>query len=430
MANTQIDGLVSGLDTSTIISQLLQIEAQGQTRLKTKVSSEQSVISAYQAVNSALKTAVDSSKKLDTATDWKVFSATSSATSVAATAGSGASPGTYTFDVTGLAAAHSVLYGTAAAKTDVVAGSSIDVTVGSTTTPLNVGGGTLDEVVSAINGSSLGVRAGTIKVADGSYRLQLSATATGAAGQFSIGGLTSALGAATVTKTGADATIQIGPDPVNDVVKSSSNTFSEVFSGVSFTVSKQETGVAVTVGTNNTALSGSVKSLVDALNSTLNEIGKDTAYNATTKTGGVLLGQQLPSRVANDLRNAVLTPSGDTLASIGIELTSTGTVKLDQTKLSDALAADAGKVQSLVSAFAQRVVAVAEPVSRSGGEITSVVDGRQALIRDLNQQIDEWDVRLALRQSTLQRQYASLETALGSMKQQSSWLAGQINSLS
>jgi flagellar hook-associated protein 2 len=233
-----------------------------------------------------------------------------------------------------------------------------------------------------------------------------------------------------VTKTGADATIQIGPDPVNDVVKSSSNTFSEVFSGVSFTVSKQETGVAVTVGTNNTALSGSVKSLVDALNSTLNEIGKDTAYNATTKTGGVLLGQQLPSRVANDLRNAVLTPSGDTLASIGIELTSTGTVKLDQTKLSDALAADAGKVQSLVSAFAQRVVAVAEPVSRSGGEITSVVDGRQALIRDLNQQIDEWDVRLALRQSTLQRQYASLETALGSMKQQSSWLAGQINSLS
>ena len=38
MANTSIGGLVSGLDTATIISQLMQLEAQPQTRLKTKVT--------------------------------------------------------------------------------------------------------------------------------------------------------------------------------------------------------------------------------------------------------------------------------------------------------------------------------------------------------------------------------------------------------
>lgn len=431
MATSSIDGLVSGLDTSSIINQLIQIEAQGQTRLKVKVSSEQSVISAYQAINTSLKTVVDTAKSLDSATDWKVYTATSSTSSVAATAGSAASPGVYGFDVTGLAAAHAVLYGTAAAKSDVVAGSSIDVTVGGgAARNIPVGGGTLDEVVAAINGASdLGVKAGTIKVADGSYRLQLSATTTGSAGQFSVAGLTPALGSATVTRTGADATIQIGPDPLNDVVKSATNTFTDVFPGVTFTVSKQETGATVTVGSDTTKLSGSVKSLVDAISGALAEVGKDTAYNASTKTGGPLLGQQLPSRVASDLRNAVLVSSGATLADVGIELTGTGGIKLDQTKLNDALAADPSKVTGLVSAFAQRLVATAEPVSRAGGEIGSVIDGRQTLIRSLNEQIDEWDTRLALRQSNLERQFASLETALGTMKQQSSWLAGQISSL-
>ena len=60
---TTVDGLVSGMSTSTMISQLMQIEAAPQTRLKTKVSDAQSVVTAYQSVNtkiSALKTAADS----------------------------------------------------------------------------------------------------------------------------------------------------------------------------------------------------------------------------------------------------------------------------------------------------------------------------------------------------------------------------------
>lgn len=38
-----VDGLVSGLDTSTIVSQLLQLERAPQTRLKTRQSSLQTV---------------------------------------------------------------------------------------------------------------------------------------------------------------------------------------------------------------------------------------------------------------------------------------------------------------------------------------------------------------------------------------------------
>lgn len=63
------------------------------------------------------------------------------------------------------------------------------------------------------------------------------------------------------------------------------------------------------------------------------------------------------------------------------------------------------------------------------GTITNAIDGRNRLIDDYEEQIEAWDRRLALRQATLKRQFSAMETALSSMRQQSSWLAGQVNQL-
>ena len=51
-------------------------------------------------------------------------------------------------------------------------------------------------------------------------------------------------------------------------------------------------------------------------------------------------------------------------------------------------------------------------------------------VKGLNEQVSQWDVRLDLRRSALQKQFAGLEVALGKMQQQSSWLAGQLAGLS
>jgi flagellar hook-associated protein 2 len=47
----------------------------------------------------------------------------------------------------------------------------------------------------------------------------------------------------------------------------------------------------------------------------------------------------------------------------------------------------------------------------------------------MNLQIDNWDVRLAAKQLSLSKTYSDLETALGKLKNQSTWLSGQISSL-
>ena len=61
---------------------------------------------------------------------------------------------------------------------------------------------------------------------------------------------------------------------------------------------------------------------------------------------------------------------------------------------------------------------------------TAVITGRNSEIDLFNTQISDWDVRLASKKEALQKQYADLEVALGKLKDQSSWLSGQLAGLS
>jgi flagellar hook-associated protein 2 len=63
------------------------------------------------------------------------------------------------------------------------------------------------------------------------------------------------------------------------------------------------------------------------------------------------------------------------------------------------------------------------------GTITLAIKARDGVIRDLNTQVSNWDIRLSGRRKALERQFSNLEVALGKLKDQSNWLAGQLASL-
>ena len=73
-------------------------------------------------------------------------------------------------------------------------------------------------------------------------------------------------------------------------------------------------------------------------------------------------------------------------------------------------------------------VLAAESSLRSDRDDEIAAWGRRA--EDFKDRIADWDVRLATRRKTLTRQFTAMETALSSLKNQSSWLAGQLGSLS
>ena len=105
-----VDGLVSGLNTTDLINQLMSIEAQSQNRLKQQQADEQSTIKLYQTLNSKFSAVQTAAKALNTASSWQTMKATSSDTAaVSATAGAGALGGSLSFTVENLATAHSVV---------------------------------------------------------------------------------------------------------------------------------------------------------------------------------------------------------------------------------------------------------------------------------------------------------------------------------
>jgi flagellar hook-associated protein 2 len=83
-----------------------------------------------------------------------------------------------------------------------------------------------------------------------------------------------------------------------------------------------------------------------------------------------------------------------------------------------------------VPGIASRLLDVAKVASDSTtGSLVALANGKDSVAKDIQKRIESWDVRLAKRKEMLTRQFSAMETALSSLKNQSTWLAGQINSL-
>ncbi|MFL6099044.1 MAG: flagellar filament capping protein FliD [Actinomycetales bacterium] len=446
-ATSSVSGLVSGLDTSSIISQLMQLEAQPQTALKTTLTNTQSAITAYQGLNTKFQALLTAAQSLESANTWGARAATSSDPTVAASAAAGAVSGSITFTVNQLAAAHSLMTSASTGSltdtsTFTTGGGSFQIVKGDgTTTTVTPNDGSLTTVVNAINSASAGVRAAAVQVAPGQYKLQVTSATTGDASSFTLQGLTG-LGGTTVVQTGQNASIHVGSATAGFDVTSATNTFIDVSPGLTFTVAKAETTATVSVANDRDSIATAVQAMVDAANAVLSEITKQTAtgtVNANgTRTGqGALAGDTSVKAMTTSIISAVTSALGGgvSAARYGIQSTRDGTLTFDKSAFQAAYNADPDGTRAAVApttgtGVAQRLATVADratdPVS---GTITTTIASRNSTIQSLNDQIAQWDVRLAQRQETLQNQFSAMEVALQKLQSQASWLNGQISSL-
>lgn len=443
-SNASISGLASGLDTASIISQLMQLEAVPQSRLKTQITTQQTAMKALQDLNAKVAALATKAADLAKASGWAPMKATSSYDKVTVTTTSGASAGSLSFTVLATAKAHTLSSVNSAASltTSVVTDPSKNVTLDmldGTTYTINTGDGSLQGLVDGINAAAKGVQASAIKLNDGTYRLRLESTTTGAASNFALtqaNGNQKVLGGFTTTTTGADAQIKVGADTLN----SSTNTFSNILPGVNVTLGVDavaNTTVVATMATDGKTMTDTLKGLVDALNAVLTDIDSDTQTASASGTkAGVMPGDSRLRDVRDRLIGTLYSSSGSALADVGIQLDRYGKFTFDATKFQSAYEANPTATAAKFTAattntgFADRLATVAKQASDSiDGSITLAIKGSQSTIDDLQNRVDDWDRRLELRQSTLQAQFTALETALNQMNSQSSWLSGQIASL-
>ncbi|QDW62449.1 flagellar filament capping protein FliD [Oerskovia sp. KBS0722] len=447
-----LSGLTSsGLDVKALVADLMKVESIPQLNLQAKVKLQRNEITALQDLNTRIAALAKSAKDLTSPNALAQFKATSSSDAVAVTAKPAAGAGTIDLVVDSVAAgqksvtgAMSTAPGTKFTITD-AKGAHTEVTAASSS---------LDDVVAALNGADTGVRA--VKVAAGTdpgtgeklYRLQLTSTETGAENAFSFhagtaaevdGGtatnLLTAPGAATVTAA-ADSKVRLwAGTPAEQTVTSSTAVFTDLLPGVDVTVAKASTNpVTITVNEDTEARTATVKGFVDSVQSILSRMAaltKVTIAADGSTSGATLAGESVVRNARQTLIDAASYPiDGESLSSIGIEITRTGEIVFNAEKLDAALAADPNKVTATFNKAAARVQEAAESLSdKYDGQLTTSIQNRETNAKRMDEQIVRWDTRLEQRYNRLSAQFTSMEVQLAKLDSQQQWLTGQLNAL-
>ncbi|MBD7957445.1 flagellar filament capping protein FliD [Microbacterium sp. Sa4CUA7] len=450
----QIDGLASGLDTKAIIDALMNVEAIPRTLLKAKSDDRQVIITQLRSLNTALQGLFTSAKDATGVGAVAQVRTSSSDPSLAVTAAAGSAAVSSDIVVDRTATAHTVVTRTTGAFTgdplvltiQNAAGELVEVTPSSSAPA---------DVARALTDAGAGIVASAVSAgtdADGQplFRLQITATQTGAQGSFRLySGDAASVTAGTATDLAAEpgaAVITQGQDaqvrlwagtPAEMTVTSDDNTFTDLFPGVDITVSKASTApITVSVSADPAARAKAAGEFVSQIKAVLTGIANGSKATAPTTAGGsttlgVFTGDSTVRALQLALTNAVQHPvDAVSPSTIGISIDRYGVLSFDEKKFTAALEADEASVEAVFAGVAARVQQTTDQYSdKYDGLVTARITGQEGEVNRIADQLERWDVRLEMRRSTLERTYASLETMLSRLQSQSDYLTSQLNAL-
>ena len=435
MGAVTFSGLATGMDTASIVSQLIELKRAPIYRLQRQRKSYENQISALGTLKTKLTALQDAAKALDTANEFASLTASSANENVVkVTAGATAAPGTYDIEVTAVAESQkSRSQGYDNALVSMGEG-TMNFTVGGELQSLELTGyTTLEDLAERVNNEILGVSATIINdgSATGGYSLVLTGDAgTGSAFTVDASGMTGGTPPAfTEIQAASDAALTI--DGI--AIAANGNHLDDVISGLTLDLTGVSTvGVAtrVSVETDATGVKDQVKALVDAYNDLL------TYYEDGTKPDGVLVGNTTARSVVKRMENLMsASHSGGgaftILAQIGIERQqSTRTLKFDETKFDAALADNYAAVRDL---FIEREgnIGKASLIDTAVEELTDSIDGMFKIgTESLNRRVDNVDSTIERYEMSIESYRITLERKFLAMERSVSLLQAQGNYLS
>jgi len=401
-----VSSVLSSDQITTLIQQATTAYQAPATALQDQEKPIQTQISALGKVQGALSSLQSSLADLASVQTLAERSVTTSPTgAITATATNSAAPGTYNLSNIHLAQAESLVSSGFATTSGSLGAGSISIKVGSgpaVTVNIASGQDNLTSIAQAINKANTGVQASVVY--DGSaYHLSLTSK-TGTANAFTVSGSGGLAGFSyykgvsglTLSQKPADASFSLN----GLTVTSGSNTVNGVVSGLTLTLAASGSAT-VTVNQDVSALDKVANSIVTALNSVLTTINQYSTYNPASGAGPLLgdVGLQI---LRDNLLNAVTGQGGSgasqnspytSLSTIGFNITSGGTLSLDDNKFQSAAQSNYAAVASLLgeagvatnSNVTVQGTGSATPgtyaidlTSNAGGVVTGTVNGQAA----------------------------------------------------
>jgi len=445
-----VGGLATGLDTNSIISQLVAIEQKPVDLLKQQSSDVQTTRDTVGQVSKGVLALRDAASALGFADQVLVRQAASSNENVlTATAGTGAQRGTTAVTVTQLAR------GSIAGATIGLASADALVASSQGRFSFQVGGGdvqsvdvdgstTLQDLATKINNLGAGVSASAINLgttASPDWRLQIATTTTGASSTITVVQDDTNLGLQT-TQAGQNAAFTVAG--FSGTFQRESNTVGDVLPGVTFQL--QELGSStITVTDDAAAITAKVKALADAFNNLVGYVnGQSTIVTNQDKsvTVGPLANDSAVQRTIDRLHAALSAPYAAAtgkyvnLSSIGFSTyvatgpddPNKGTITFDAAKFQAALADDPNAVAAVLAGdgvttgIANQVSALATQVTSVGGSLVSDDASLGDRLKSLADQIDQGQQRVDAFQARIQEQFNALETLVAQFKTQGDFL--------
>ncbi len=477
MASISSLGVGSNLDLNTLLANLKSAEQAPLVAMQHQQTSYTSKLSAYGQLSNALSALQTASAALAKPSLFQGVKATSSATDVlSATALSTATSGTYTVNVTQLSQAQSLATAGQASTTSAIGGGDVTIQLGTiaggvldsvsgkyttpatftadparTATPLTIAAAsTLADIRDAINGSAtIGVTASIVN--DGSAtpnRLVLTSKQTGEASsmRISVAG-DAALSSLLASDPEAAPALQLQQTAaalntklsVNGIaVTSATNSVAGAVSDVTMNVTKIGTST-LSVQSDTASVQSAISTFVSAYNNLQSVASKLTAFDASSKSGAVLLGDSTLRNIQVGIRSALTSAqtadgSGLTMLSqIGVSFQKDGSLAIDSTKLTAALGSKLSGVENLFSGgtggFGTRMASLIGGYTDTNGALTAATKGINTTLDSLSKQYTATSDRIDATVARYKAQFTQLDLLMSKMNSTSSYLTQQFNSM-
>jgi len=439
MAGTiSFSGLGSGIDIDSLVTGLVKAESVGLNKANSRISAAKASISDLSSVGtllSDLKTVVDS---LDTASELSSYTGTSSKPEALGVTTTGtARAASYDVRVVSLVKEQRNYSATFASRSDDLNqagtlrlgqnGSTYDIQVEATDS--------LDEIAAKVNGSGAKIKASVFY--DGSqYRLQVSGSEGGADGAFTMNDVSSSMALGfdapdSKKQTAADAEILV--DGLS--VKRKTNTIDGVIDGVSLKLTAETTdSFKVQVSADPTKLTASLKDFVTKYNAVVSKVHKVAGFGSVSASNADLAGDATLRAVTSGLGNRMLSRVGsggalESLADLGIRLNNDGTLKLDETKMTKALAEHPGDFSKALAGTDSTdgvMDLMSDMLKGFTDSTTGLMANRKtsydARIKSLQTAADREQARLDRMGERLRTSFAKMDTAVASANTDMSYL--------
>ena len=298
-------------------------------------------------------------------------------------------------------------------------------------------------MVSAINSSALGISAQLINTGNTAapYRIVITGT-TGASNSFTLSSKTAADPSTEVTNVNFGTSLQTAQNAaltVNGVaISSSTNKVTDAIAGTTLELLTTTSGAANLDFTRDTTnVKANLKALVTAYNDATSMLSVVSDPKSTVETyGATLVGNSMVSSVRTQMRNMVTTdsntPSGNmtALRDIGITLSRTGTLEINQVKMDAALQNNYDQVVTMLTANKENQSANS---TLNGGvsneavkKLTSLLDASSSLttqstnlttkISKYKAELDKLEARMTELLARYKKQFAAMESMVGETK--------------